>query len=169
MICLFLGPGECASHMEYGSALKPLPVWVTSIRMSTFSKHWTISITLTNSHTMLLHLTSILSKSTYLITLLCLCFQPCVRGGAEGLSVPAGPADDRRRLGGGLWIMRAAALRPEQQCPDPQHLLGFVRPHGCQVKQRDNSKAWWLRWVTMQLAHVYSVIYTLENTTLQFT
>lgn len=32
--------------------------------------------------------------------------------------------------------MRAAVLRPERRISDPQHLLGFVRPHGCQVKQR---------------------------------
>lgn len=71
----------------------------------------------------------------YWITLLCLCYQECVCGGAESLSVPAGLADVRRRLGGGLWVVRAAALHPEQRRSDPQHLLGFVRPHGCQVKR----------------------------------
>lgn len=71
----------------------------------------------------------------YLITLLCLCCQGCVCGGAESLSVPAGLADVRRRLGGGLWVVRAAALHPEQRRSDPQHMLGSVRPHGCQVKQ----------------------------------
>ena len=34
VFCLCSDPGECASHMEYGLALKPLLVWVTSTGMS---------------------------------------------------------------------------------------------------------------------------------------
>lgn len=64
------------------------------------------------------------------------CCQWSVCGGSESLSVPVGPSDVRRRLGGELWVVRASSLHPEQHGPDSQHLLGFVGPHGRQVHSR---------------------------------
>ena len=84
LLCSRSGPGECASHTEYGSASKPLLVWVTSTRTSKSS----------------LNTEYFSPQSTQ--DSLSLCLQGCVCGGAESLSVPAGAADAGRRLGGGL-------------------------------------------------------------------
>ncbi len=57
--------------------------------------------------------------------------QVCLCGGEACLWVPAVEADGGWRLGRGLWVMWAAALRSEQELTDPQHLLGFAGVDGC--------------------------------------
>lgn len=71
--------------------------------------------------------------------------QGCLWGGIEGLRLPALPADGGRRLGGGLRVLRAAALHAERPVPDPQHVLGPDGAAGRQVGQaKEGHWMWWL-------------------------
>lgn len=63
--------------------------------------------------------------------------QGCVCRGLSGLRLPALPADGRWGLGGGLRVLRAAALRAEHRVPDPQHVLGPDGADGRQVGALD--------------------------------
>lgn len=61
------------------------------------------------------------------------CLQDRLCQRVPGLQLPAVAADGGRRLGGGLRVLRAAALRAECQVPGPQHVLGADGAHGRQV------------------------------------